>query len=75
MPAQLIAALLEHFSCYLQTGSAKAAQRAALLLERLARDPEVDERVRELAETMEASLALMRRRTGSTCLTARLDLR
>ncbi|OGA60825.1 MAG: hypothetical protein A3G81_23905 [Betaproteobacteria bacterium RIFCSPLOWO2_12_FULL_65_14] len=61
----MIAAVLEHFTCYLQTGSAKAARRAVLLLERLALDPDVDERVRELAETMEASLALMRRRTAT----------
>lgn len=65
MPAQMIAAVLDHFTCYLQTGSAQAAQRALLVLERLACDPDVDERVRELAESMETSLALMRRRTAT----------
>lgn len=62
MPAQIIAAVLEHFACYLHTGSAKPARRALLLLERLALDPDVDERVRahvcELAESIEAALAL-----------------
>jgi hypothetical protein len=56
MPAQLIAGVLEHFACYLQTGSVQAAQRAVLLLERLALDPDVDGDVREhgraLAETL-----------------------
>ncbi len=60
MPTQLIAGVLEHFACYLQTGSVQAAHRAVLLLERLALDPDVDEGVREhgeeLAEAIHRSL-------------------
>lgn len=56
MPAQLICGALDRFACYLRTGSAQAALRSALLLERLALDPEVDQAVRErsqeLAETI-----------------------
>jgi hypothetical protein len=58
--AQLIAGVLEHFACYLKTGSKQAAHRAVLLLERLALDPDADAGVREygqeLAETIEAAL-------------------
>ncbi len=61
MPTRIIAAVLEHVTCYVQTGSAKAAQRAVLLLERLTHDPDVDEAVRErgyeLAETLELALS------------------
>jgi hypothetical protein len=57
MPSQLIAGALEHFTCFLRTGSGQAAHRAALLLERLARDPDVDSEVRRqgsaLAETLD----------------------
>ena len=65
MPAQMMAAVLEHFACYVQTGSVKAAHRALVLLERLARDAAIDENVREqgcdLAEIIEAALLLARR--------------
>lgn len=47
MPAQLIAGVFEHFACYLRTGSVQAVHRAALLLERLAREPDADDGVRE----------------------------
>ena len=52
MPAQLIAGVLEHVACFLQSGSAQAAHRAALLLERLALDPDVDDGVREHGEEL-----------------------
>jgi hypothetical protein len=60
MPAEIMAAVLENVTCYVQTGSVKAARRAVLLLERLSLDRDVDERVRErggeLAESIEAAL-------------------
>lgn len=66
MPVQIIAAVLEHVTCYVQTGSVKAAQRAVLLLERLTLDPDVDEAVRErgceLAESIEVALTLAARK-------------
>jgi len=59
-PAQLVAGVLEHFACYLKTGSRQAVHRAVLLLERLVLDPEADEGIREhgreLAETIEIAL-------------------
>lgn len=60
MHAQLIAGVLDHFACYLQTGSAQAGHRAVLLLERLALDPDVDdglcEHGQELAEAIHRML-------------------
>lgn len=68
MQAQLIAGVLEHLACYLQTGSVQAAHRAALLLGRIARDADIDERVREhgraLADTIEAALGHTIRRNS-----------
>lgn len=52
MQAPLIAGVMEHFACYLQSGSVQAAHRAALLLERLALDSEVDRAVREHAQDL-----------------------
>lgn len=52
MPTQLIAGVLKHFACYLQTGSAQAGHRAALLLERLALDQDIDVGVREHSEEL-----------------------
>lgn len=57
MPAQLIAGVLEHFACYLQTGSLQAAHRAVLLLERLALDPDVDGAVREHGRTLAETIS------------------
>ena len=56
MHAQLIAGVMEHFACYLQTGSAQAGHRAVLLLERLALDPDVDDGVREHSEELAAAI-------------------
>lgn len=36
---QLLAGLLEHLACYIQTGRPKSAHLASMLLERLATDP------------------------------------
>lgn len=52
MPAQLIAGVMEHVACYLQSGSGRAAHRAVLLLERLALDSDVDEAMREHAQDL-----------------------
>lgn len=59
MPTQLIAGLLEQFGCYLQTGSAHAAHRATLLLERLAGDPNVDPSLRARGEALAETLAAL----------------
>ena len=59
MPTQLIAGVLEHFACYLQTGSVQAAHRAALLLERLALDPDVDNGVRKHGEELAQAILKM----------------
>ena len=63
MPAQLVAGVLEHIACYMRSGSVQAAHRAVLLLERLARDPVVDEAVRErgreLSDTIHRHLGLV----------------
>jgi len=53
----LMAAVLEHLACYIQTGRPRSAHLASLLLGRMAHDPEVDadlgERCRLLVEVLE----------------------
>ena len=53
----LMAAVLEHLACYMQTGRPRSAHLATLLLGRMAHDPEVEadlgERCRLLVEVLE----------------------
>jgi len=53
----LMAAVLEHLACYMQTGRPRSAHLATLLLARMAHDPEVDvelgERCRLLVEVLD----------------------
>ncbi len=54
----LMAAVLEHLACYLQTGRPRSAHLASLLLARIAVEPDVDaelrERCRLLLEVLES---------------------
>lgn len=52
MSPLLIAGVMEHVACYLQSGSAQAAHRAVLLLQRLALDSETDQALRAHAEDL-----------------------
>lgn len=44
---ELIAGVLEHLACYLQTGRIRSGRRAAMLLARLAQTTEANEAIRE----------------------------
>lgn len=54
----LMAAVLEHLACYMQTGRPRSAHLASLLLARIADEPDVDadlrERCRLLDEVLES---------------------
>ncbi|MBM4180203.1 MAG: hypothetical protein FJ209_01435 [Betaproteobacteria bacterium] len=54
----LMAAVLEHLACYMQTGRPRSAHLASLLLGHMAHDPAVDaelgERCRLLVEVLES---------------------
>lgn len=57
---KLLAGVLEHLACYLQTGGVRSAHQAGLLLEHLAAHPvasdELRERVRRLQDVLEEGL-------------------
>jgi len=61
VPDSLLAGLLEHMACYLQTGRIRSAHQARLLLDRIATHPsasdDLRERGRHLSEVLEDSLA------------------
>ncbi len=55
--ADLMAAVIEHLACYIQSGRPRSAHLATLLLDRLAgdaaADPRLRERCRQLSEVLE----------------------
>lgn len=61
--ARLIAGVMEHLACFLQTGRPRSAHLALMLLDRLARDAESDvdtalaEHCRHLRDVLEDRLA------------------
>jgi hypothetical protein len=65
-PAQMVAGALAHLACHMTTGCPRAAERAALLLERVAADPEADPHLRahahELVDVLERKQAAGPRR-------------
>lgn len=46
-PAALLAAVIEHLACHLQTGRPRSAHLAMLLLDRIANDGKADDLLRE----------------------------
>ena len=60
-PTQLVAGALAYLAKHMSTGCPRAAERAALLLERVANDPEADAHLRgharELVEILERDSA------------------
>ncbi len=63
VPARLVAGVLEHLACYLQTGRTRSARQAMVLLGRLSGDAEAEPCLREhggrLAEVLEDRLAAL----------------
>lgn len=61
LPDSLLAGLLEHMACYLQTGRARSIHQARVLLDRIATHPSASHELREcgrhLSEVLEDSLA------------------
>lgn len=65
-PARMVAGALAHLARHMTTGCPRAAQLAALLLERVAADPDADpqlrEHARELVDILEREQAADARR-------------
>ncbi|MBX3649355.1 MAG: hypothetical protein KF853_13270 [Rhodocyclaceae bacterium] len=61
-PARMVAGALAHLARHMETGCPRAAHLAAMLLERVATDPEADahlrEHARELVDILERDTAL-----------------
>jgi hypothetical protein len=68
-PARMIAGALAHLACHMSTGCPRAAERAALLLDRVAAHAEADtflrEYARELAEILDRRHAQSSPRGGA----------
>jgi len=47
VPASLLVGVLEHLSCFLQSGRARSAHAVIILLERLSRDPDASAPLRD----------------------------
>lgn len=60
-PARLVAGALAHLATHMETGCTRAAYLAALLLDRVAADPEADDHLRrharQLVEILDAEMA------------------
>ncbi|MEZ5616050.1 MAG: hypothetical protein R3E35_12640 [Rhodocyclaceae bacterium] len=69
-PARLVAGALAHLARHMTTGCPRAAERAALLLERVAEDADADphlrEHARELVDILERDQASDARRPALT---------
>jgi hypothetical protein len=50
--ADLMAGIIEHLACYIQSGRPRSAHLAALLLDRLARDNALDESLRDQCKSL-----------------------
>ena len=65
-PARLVACALSHLAQHMTTGCPRAAERAAMLLERIANDADADphlrEHARELVDSLERDQAADARR-------------